>query len=71
MLINTDWKGLLGQQVHVQKDGKVIRTGYVEDVVDSADILWLEADGVKQRALFERAQGYTILPVSGALAHQS
>lgn len=69
--MNTDWKGLLGKQVQVQKDGRVIRTGYVEDVVDSADILWLGADGVKQRALFERALGYTILPVTSAVVHQS
>ncbi|WP_427004908.1 hypothetical protein [Pseudarthrobacter sp. H2] len=71
MLENTDWKGLLGQQVQVHKDGRVVRTGYVEDVVDSADILWLGADGVKQRALFERALGYRISPISSALVHQS
>lgn len=68
---NTDWKGLLGQQVQVHKDGRVVRTGYVEDVVDSADILWLGADGVKQRALFERARGYTISPIPVALMYHS
>ena len=60
---NTDWKALVGQQVHVQKDGEIIRTGYVDDVVDSADILWLKSDGVCQRALFEKAHGYCIQPV--------
>lgn len=63
MLKNTGWKGLVGQQVHVQKDGEIIRTGYVDAVVDSADILWLKSDGVRQRALFEKAHGYCIQPV--------
>ena len=71
MFANTDWKGLLGQQVQVHKDGRVVRIGYVEDVVDSADILWLGADGVEQRALFERALGYTVSLISNDLVHQS
>ena len=43
MLKDTNWKSFVGQQVEVQKDGEFIRTGFVLDVVDSADILWLEA----------------------------
>ncbi len=71
MLKDTNWKSFVGQQVEVQKDGEFIRTGFVLDVVDSADILWLEAAGAKQRALFEKAMGYTILPLASPLGQRS
>lgn len=57
-----DWKDLAGRQVQVQKEGRTIRTGYVEDVAFTADALWLEAYGVEPRTLYEKAQGYTALP---------
>ena len=58
-----DWKDLAGRQVQVQKEGRTIRTGYVEDVAVTADALWLEAYGVEPRTLYEKARGYTALPV--------
>ena len=45
---HADWKDLAGRQVHVQKEGRTIRTGYVEDVAVTADALWLEAYGVER-----------------------
>ncbi len=59
---HANWRDLAGRQVEVRKEGQIIRTGYVVDVAFSTDILWLEADGVNQRALFEKAMGYTICP---------
>jgi hypothetical protein len=53
---------LAGRQVQVQKEGRTIRTGYVEDVAVTADALWLEAYSVEPRTLYEKAQGYTALP---------
>lgn len=61
---HADWKDLAGRRVQVQQGGRTIRTGYVKDVADSANVLWLEADGAEPRALYEKAQGYTVLPVS-------
>lgn len=62
----SNWKDLAGQQVRVQKEGRTIRTGYVKDVAVSADALWIEADGVEPRALYEKAQGHVVLPVTRA-----
>lgn len=67
---NPHWKSLVGEHVKVQKDGKLIRTGYVLDVMNSADILWLEAEGHHQRELFEKAMGYTVQPTKPVAAHQ-
>jgi hypothetical protein len=59
------WSDLFGRKVRVHKDGRTVRTGYVEAVTVAADALWIAAEGVEPRALYEKAQGYTILPVSG------
>jgi hypothetical protein len=58
-----DWKDLAGRQVQVQREGRTIRTGYVKDVAVIADALWLEAYGAEPRTLYEKAQGYTVLPI--------
>jgi hypothetical protein len=60
---HADWKDLAGRQVQVQKEGRTIRTGYVKDVAVTADALWLEAYGAEPRTLYEKAQGYTALPI--------
>jgi hypothetical protein len=59
-----NWKDYAGRRVLVQKAGSTIRTGYVKDVTHAADVLWLESEGVEPRALYEKAQGYVVLPLS-------
>lgn len=60
-----NWAALVGRRVQVQKDGRAVRTGHVEDVTVDADALWIAAHGAEPRALYEKAQGHTVLPVSG------
>ncbi|MFE4078704.1 hypothetical protein [Paenarthrobacter sp. YIM B13468] len=58
------WDELPGHEVHILKDGRVIRTGYVEAVTVAADALWIAAEGVEARALYEKARGHVVLPIS-------
>jgi hypothetical protein len=58
------WNDLVGRLVQVQHRGRTIRTGYVEEVTEGADALWIEAHGIDGRALYEKAQGHTVLPVT-------
>ena len=58
-----EWNDLVGRQVEVQQHGRTIRTGRVEAMTAAADALWVAAHGVEPRALYEKAQGYTFLPV--------
>lgn len=51
---HADCKELVGRQVQVQIEGRTIRTGYVEDVADTADALWLEAYGVQPRPCMKK-----------------
>ncbi|MFD1210454.1 hypothetical protein ACFQ36_00150 [Arthrobacter sp. GCM10027362] len=60
---HAEWKDLVGRQVQILKDGRTIRTGHVEAVSAAAGALWIAAQGVEPRALYEKAQGHTVLPV--------
>lgn len=58
-----DWSDLMGLRVHVKKDGRIVRTGYVDAVSASADILWISQEGAEQRSLYEKSQGYYAVSV--------
>ena len=60
---HAEWNELVGRQVRIQHHGRTIRTGYVEEVTEAADALWIAAHGIERRALYEKAQGHTVLPV--------
>lgn len=53
------WRELLGLKVQIRKNGQMIRTGYVEDVTNTGDGVWLESCGVDPRKLFTKADGYS------------
>lgn len=57
------WEDLVGLWVHVRKGGRIIRTGQVDAVTFAADALWIQAHGAEPRALYEKAQGHSVLPV--------
>ncbi|MDR7158375.1 hypothetical protein [Arthrobacter sp. BE255] len=54
-----DWKGLIGQQIQVWKDGRHTRTGRVQEVAPALAAVWLETDGVETRAIYQEAEGYS------------
>lgn len=64
MARQTDWKKLAGKRVELRKGGQVVRTGFVKDVLDSADVLWLEAERFRQRTLIDKSMGFTIRPIA-------
>jgi hypothetical protein len=58
-----EWSDLLGQRVHLKKDGCIVRTGYVDAVSASADILWISQEGSELRSLYEKSEGYYAVSV--------
>jgi hypothetical protein len=58
-----DWSDLVGLRVHVKKDDHIVRTGYVDAVSASADILWISQEGAEHRSLYEKAEGYSAVSV--------
>lgn len=63
MARQTDWKKLAGKRVELRRGGQVVRTGFVKDVLDSADVLWLEPERFRQRTLIDKSMGFTIRPM--------
>lgn len=61
-----NWTGLTGRVVQIRKDGRIVRNGHVEAVTPAADALWLGVHGADPRALFEKAEGYSVWPVAEA-----
>jgi hypothetical protein len=59
-----EWNEMVGQLVQIQHHGRTIRIGYIEGVTEAADALWIAAYGIEGRALYEKAQGHTVLPVT-------
>lgn len=63
MARQSDWKKLAGTRVELHKGGQLVRTGFVKDVLDTSDVLWLEAEGFRQRTLIDKSMGFTISPM--------
>ena len=63
MVNDTPWDDLVGLHVRIQKDGRTVRSGQVDAVTATADALWVSAQGLDSRALYEKAEGYTVLPL--------
>lgn len=55
-----DWLPLIGETVQIRQYGRFIRTGTVDAVTGDAKILWLAADGVNQRRLISKADGFEV-----------
>lgn len=57
------WEESLGHEVHVLKDGHVVRTGFFDAVTVGGRSLD-RAEGVESRAFYETARGHVALRIS-------
>jgi hypothetical protein len=53
-----EWQPTIGEFVEVRLNFDVVRTGYVDAVTHDDQILWIAADGLLPRMMFERSNGY-------------
>ena len=60
LYLQYDWYQVVGEHVQIRLGDRVVRSGIVEAVTADDDILWIAANGAERRALYERAQGYSI-----------
>lgn len=58
--IEHDWRAVLGEMVEIRKSAKIVRTGRVDAVTSEGAILWLAADGVQQRGMIQRVDGFEV-----------
>ncbi|WP_353710295.1 hypothetical protein [Arthrobacter sp. K5] len=57
---HVEWSLLINALVEIRHQDNVIRTGFVEDAMPDSSALWLAADAVHPRQLFEAAQGHQV-----------
>ncbi|CAN7523686.1 hypothetical protein [Arthrobacter sp. LjRoot14] len=59
-----NWQQLIGSRVELRLDGRIVRTGEVEDATQDSSVMWLRFDGNHGRQLVSKTDGYEVLPVS-------
>ena len=61
------WRPEPGDQVDIQLNGATVRSGVVDLISEDHQQVWLMADGVNTRQLFDTSEGFRIRP-AGPLA---
>lgn len=54
------WSLLINAFVEIRQNGKIIRTGIVEDAMPDSSIVWVAGDGIRSRQMFEVSQGHQV-----------
>jgi len=49
-----DWTLLVGQNIEIYEQGKILDKGHVEDVTTNGHVLWLTMEGPQHRRLIEK-----------------
>jgi hypothetical protein len=55
-----DWTRLIGAHVEVRRQQQLVRYGVIDDAMPDSSILWLAADGLNRRTMYEAAEGYSV-----------
>lgn len=55
-----DWQFLVGCEVDVRRGRRLLRTGAIDAATDDGNIVWLSRQGVHERRLLTRADGYDL-----------
>ena len=58
------WQQLIGSRVELRLDGRIVRTGEVEDATHDSSVMWLRFGGNHGRQLVSKTDGYEVLPLS-------
>jgi hypothetical protein len=53
------WRWLIGALVEIRRYDQAVRTGFVEDAMPDSSVLWIAADGVHPRNMYDAAENYT------------
>jgi hypothetical protein len=55
-----DWQFLVGCEVDVRRGRRLLRTGAIDAATDDGNVVWLSRQGVRERRLLTRADGYDL-----------
>lgn len=58
--LQRDWYPVIGESVELRRHDQPVRYGVIDAVTGDDAILWLAANGIHQRQLFTREDGYQV-----------
>ena len=54
------WRRLIGTTVQIRQNGRIIRTGTVDDAMADSTALWIAGDSTQPGAMYEAARGIDV-----------
>ena len=64
-----DWKRLPGAEVEVSQGSQFIRRGTVDAATEDSEIIWLAPNGVSERVMIDKTEGYKLWISPAQLQH--
>jgi len=55
-----DWSRLVGRTVEVWLEGRPVATGIVDQATSDDMVLWLAAQGIQRRKLYDKPAGFEV-----------
>lgn len=66
-----DWAQLINAPVEIRQDGQTLRTGVVDNAMPDSSALWIAADGIQPRQIFEAALGHEVWVIPQQLSGET
>lgn len=54
------WSRLIGATVQIRRNGRIIRTGTIDDAMADSTALWIAGDATQPRTMYEAARGIEV-----------
>ncbi|HEY1158826.1 MAG TPA: hypothetical protein VGE95_21395 [Arthrobacter sp.] len=58
--LRADWARLPGRSVEVWLQGEHVASGVVDQASEDGTVLWIAAEGISTRRIFDKSSGYQI-----------
>ena len=58
--LRADWARLPGRSVEVWLQGERVASGVVDQAAEDGSVLWIAAEGISTRRIFDKSSGYQI-----------
>lgn len=58
--LRADWSRLPGRSVEVWLLGQHVASGVVDQAAEDGSVLWIAAEGIRTRRIFDKSSGYQI-----------
>ena len=68
---NEDWTQLINAPVEIRQHGQTISTGVVDSVMPDSSALWVAAEGIQLRQIFEAALGHEVWVIPQQLSGEA